>query len=79
MTEETESAMTEMTEEKVGEEKELKHLGFVPAAANSAIATAEPYYKDLKAKAGPLKVRRRRRTEGITTVVVGMGGDGTRV
>lgn len=37
------------------EEKELKRLGFVPAAANSAIATAEPYYTDLKAKAGPLK------------------------
>ena len=38
------------------EEKELKHLGFVPAAATSAIATAEPYYTNLKSNAGMLKV-----------------------
>lgn len=37
------------------EEKELKHLGFVPAAATSAIATAEPYYTNLKSNAGMLK------------------------
>lgn len=34
---------------------ELKRLGFVPTAATSAIATAEPYYESLKSKSGPLK------------------------
>ena len=40
------------------EEKELKHLGFVPAAATSAVATAKPYYANLKSNAGMLKVRK---------------------
>jgi len=34
---------------------ELKRLGFVPTAATSAIATAEPYYESFKSSSGPLK------------------------